>query len=105
MKHRSAITLEDAEFIINNWRLTVRHKQASRFILDKFRGLQKEAAILLDEIEQLQPPRDTSHLIPVGDYNREISVRDRTIAALRAEVADLQRKCAAHTLYCGKNEK
>jgi len=98
------LTLEDAEFIIKHWRLTAYHEEAAKLALYKLLGLQKETEKLLEEIERLQPPVDSRDIIPVGDHIRMRDEKDAEIRGLRQKIGELERKLAAHTLYCGKKE-
>lgn len=105
MKDRNVITLQKAEVIINNWHVTKFHRQASQFLLDQFHGLQGECARLMDEVERLQPPIDSTGIIPVGDHVREIKAREKIIDELRAENSCLKRRCVAATLYGATSPK
>lgn len=81
-----SLTLKDAEFIITHWPLTAHHRLAAETMLANFKGLQKEAQQLADENERLQPPVDSTHIIPVMDHVRAIEQRDKIIDELREEI-------------------
>jgi hypothetical protein len=95
----SALTIEDAKFVIKHWRLTAHHQEAAMLILEKFEGLQKEAGRLLDEIERLQPPTDSRGIIPVGEHVKALGEKDREIGELRRQVKTLEFRLSAQTLY------
>jgi len=98
----SQLSLLDAEFVVQHWRLTAHHEEAAKLILDKFHGLQKEAEEMLEEIERLQPPIDSTNIIPVGEYVKMYKEKDAVINNLYQQISDLQRKLAA--ALCGRKK-
>lgn len=96
---KKQMTVEDAEFVIKHWPLTAHHRKAAEFILRGFNEFKRECERLEKQVEQLTPPTDSRHIIPIGDHVRIVAEKDRIIGELGVEISKLQRKCAALTLY------
>lgn len=92
------LTLPEAEFVISNWALTAHHQQAAKFVLKGFLEMRKECERLEDRIEELTPPVDSRHIIPVGDHIRIVNELSSTVGKLRQANQELLQKCAAAAL-------
>jgi DNA-binding ferritin-like protein len=80
--------------IIDKWPLFGLKRKHAQHIAKQYRALGEEVSGLLEQIEKLTPPEQSTGIIPVGDHVRALKERDAIIEELQREVTSLQRKRA-----------
>lgn len=84
LPHAPHNDVQSLEFI-ERWPLfSFKKKAHAQYLARMYRSLGAECERLLDEIERLQPPIDTTGIIPVADHVRALREKDLELSELRA---------------------